>query len=117
MQYLVAAYEAPEDFAAREADKAEYWAGWRAYSKALREAGVLVEGNPLKPPQTATTLRAPEGKAVIDDGPFADAREQLGGYYVIEVDDLDTALRWAARAPCAARGAVEVRPVLTMRPR
>ena len=85
---------------------------WGAYTRALIEAGVLVGGNALHPPHTATTLRVRDGQRDIQDGPYAASKEQLGGYYVIEVPDLDAALRWAALNPAASLGAVEVRPVL-----
>lgn len=115
MQYMLAAIGTEEDFSRRTGPAAEaYWAGWQVYTKALREAGVLVTGEALKTPDTATTVRARDGKHVIEDGPFSESREQLAGFYIIEVADLDVALAWAARMPCAATGAVEVRPVLTM---
>lgn len=115
MQYMLAAIETEEDFSRRTGPAAEaYWAGWQVYTKALREAGVLVTGEALNVPDTATTVRARDGKHVIEDGPFSESREQLAGFYIIEVADLDAALAWAARMPCAATGAVEVRPVLTM---
>jgi hypothetical protein len=116
MQFMLIIQEAPEDIAARDdAERAgAYWAGWQAYSQALREAGVTVGGNALQPAETATTLRMRGGERVIQDGPFADSKEVLGGYYIIEVDDLDAALGWAARCPGAAHGAIEVRPVLSM---
>jgi hypothetical protein len=115
MQYVIMTYEAPEDFAARNGDASEfYWAGWRSYTEALREAGVLVGGNALTPIHTATTLSTRNGKRHVHDGPYADSKEQLGGYFVIEVPDLDAALAWAARCPCVSRGSVEIRPILQM---
>lgn len=115
MQYMLAAIETETDFMRRSGPDAKtYWAGWQVYTKALQEAGVLVTGEALNVPDTATTVRARDGKHVIEDGPFSDSREQLAGFYVIEVSDLDAALAWAARMPCAASGAVEVRPVLSM---
>jgi hypothetical protein len=71
-----------------------------------------VKGDGLQGPMLATTLRVIDGKRHVQDGPFADTKEQLGGYFVIEVPDLDAALDWAAKAPCALTGSVEVRPVL-----
>ena len=73
---------------------------------------VIVKGDGLQGPNTATTVRIRDGKRIVQDGPFADTKEQLGGYFVIEVPDLDAALEWAARAPSAACASVEVRPVL-----
>ena len=69
-------------------------------------------GDGLQGPHAATTLRVRQGARTVEDGPFADSKEQLGGYFVIDVPDLDTALDWAAQAPCALTGSVEVRPVL-----
>jgi hypothetical protein len=89
-----------------------YFGAWGAYMGALKEAGVSINGDGLKPPHTATTLRVRNGKRQVQDGPFADSKEQLGGYFVIEVESLDEALEWAARSPTAPTGAVEVRPVM-----
>jgi len=75
-------------------------------------AGVMVKGDGLQSPMLATTVRVIDGKRQVQDGPFADSKEQLGGYFIIEVPDLDTALDWAARAPSAVSASVEVRPVL-----
>lgn len=113
MQFMMSMFEPAEDFA-RRTGEGDYWPAWAAYSAALREAGVLVGGNALKAPETATQLRLEDGRARIEDGPFAEGREQLGGYYIIEVATLDEALGWAARAPCATTGGVEIRPVLEM---
>jgi hypothetical protein len=101
------------------ADTAEapaYWGAWSAYMGAMNAAGVMRGGNALMPPETATTLRIAAGKWQVEDGPFADTKEQLGGYVIIEVADLDAALHWAAQAPCAAAGSVEVRPVMPSPP-
>jgi len=114
MQYMLTFYTVPQsptapvDPAARQA----YLGAWRAYMGAMQGAGVMVNGHGLQPPHTATTLRVTNGKRVVQDGPFADSKEQLGGYFVIDVATLDDALEWAARSPAAAEGAVEVRPVL-----
>lgn len=87
---------------------------WSAYTKAMMDAGVMRGGNALKPGLTATTVRLREGRRDVHDGPYADSKEELGGYYVIEVPDLDAALHWAARNPAAAYGAVEVRPIMAV---
>lgn len=86
---------------------------WGAYTKALVDAGVLVGGEALHPSHTATTVRIIDGVKDLHDGPYADSKEQFGGFYLIEVPDLDAALMWAARNPAAATGAVEVRPVVS----
>lgn len=103
--------EDDDAFSARddEARSSEYWASWSAYRAALTDSGVLTGGAPLEPPTTATTVRVHHGQPDVQDGPFADSKEQLGGYLVIDVPDLDAALEWAARCPSAA---VEVRPLL-----
>ncbi len=117
MQFMLAMLETPQQFDQRTGpDSATYWSGWQAYTAALVEAGVMVSGNGLEGPDTATTVRLRDGGNAVQDGPFADTRELLGGYYIIEVADLDEALKWAARSPCAAQGAVEVRPVLDRMP-
>jgi len=86
---------------------------WMSYDKAIRDAGVALGGDPLHPSTTATTLRVKAGERVVTDGPFAETREVLGGYYLIDVPDLDTALDWAARTPAAKYGrALEIRPVM-----
>lgn len=114
MQYMLLFAEPETEFARRDhPDHAgPYWGGWSAFIAAMRESGVIVNGDGLLPPHTATTVRVRDGKRTVQDGPFADAKEQLGGYFVIEVPDLDAALEWAARAPSASCGSVEVRPVL-----
>lgn len=114
MEYLVMALETADDFAAREdPERADaYWASWQGYIAALTESGVLAGAGGLHPPATSTTVRLRDGRRTVHDGPFADSKEQLGGYFVIRVDDLDQALEWAARCPSAASGSVEVRPLL-----
>jgi hypothetical protein len=115
MQYLLLIYsnEAAME-AAREADASKMVAAYGAYTEAMVKAGVMVGGNRLRPSSTATTLRAPGGKTQVLDGPYAETKEQLGGYFIIEAPDLDAALSWAERCPGAATGAIEVRPVWAM---
>ncbi|WP_373310567.1 YciI family protein [Asanoa iriomotensis] len=86
---------------------------WVSYDKAVKDAGIWVSGHSLADLTTATTVRVdPTGERIVTDGPFAETREVLGGYYVIDVPDLDVALDWAARCPGARRGgSVVVRPV------
>jgi hypothetical protein len=114
MNYAILIYEGDEGFRLRTdtVDGPAYWAAWPAYSKALQDAGVFVDGAGLELPQTATTLRVVDGKRQVQDGPFAETKEQLGGFYIINVPDLDTALSWASRIPVAKGGVVEVRPVM-----
>ena len=84
---------------------------WRAYYRALIDAGVYVGGAPLEAPATGATVRVHGGQRRVQDGPYADTKEQLGGQLILELPSLDDALDWAARCPTAATGAVEVRPV------
>ena len=87
-------------------------AEWYAYTKAIKDSGVHQAGEALQPSQTATTVRLKGDERVVTDGPFAETREVLGGFYLIDVPDLDTALDWAARCPAAKYGSMEVRPVM-----
>ncbi|HET9068462.1 MAG TPA: YciI family protein [Amaricoccus sp.] len=96
------------------AEQAEGAAAYTAYTDALRQAGVLAGANRLQPSSASTTVRLREGKPQVLDGPYADSKEQLAGYYLIEAPDLDAALAWAARCPTASHGTVEVRPVWGM---
>ena len=85
-------------------------AAFQAYTQALMDAGVFVTADWLKPSTTGTTITLRDGGRRIQDGPYADTKEQLGGFYVIDVPDLDTALHWAERCPAAQHGVIEVRP-------
>jgi hypothetical protein len=82
-----------------------------AYADAMKKAGIYIGGERLRGIPSATTVRVADGKTHVVDGPYAEAKEQLGGFHVIDVPDLDTALAWAARCPGASRGVVEVRPI------
>lgn len=110
MQYAILVYENPEDIAERESPA--YLGAYAAYSQALESAGIMAGGAALLPASTATTVRVKNEKRLVQDGPFADSKEQLGGFFLIEAPDLDSALAWASRCPAASRAGVEVRPVL-----
>lgn len=114
MQYAILIHESESELAAREDPERAtgYWAAYTAYSHALVEAGVMRGGAGLTPPAVATTVRVRDGKRQVQDGPYADTKERLGGFYLIEVPDLDKALAWAARCPASSTGSVEVRPTL-----
>jgi hypothetical protein len=112
MEYMMLIYETAMDFDARTHEQSETYRGaWRAYYKAMVDAGVYVSGSPLHPGATGTTVRLRNGKHHMQDGPYADTKEQLAGIIILELPSLDAALDWAARCPAAATGAVEVRPV------
>jgi hypothetical protein len=112
MQFALLVYESQEAFATRNKDESDPYIGaWRAYYKALVDAGVYVGGDPLEVPETGTTVRLTESKRHVQDGPYADTKEQLGGFLILELPSLDAALDWAARCPTASAGAVEVRPL------
>ena len=87
-------------------------ADYMAFTKDIGENKVMVAGDPLEPIATATTVRVRGGKTETTDGPFAETKEQLGGYYILECKDLDEAIAYAARIPTAAFGSVEVRPIM-----
>ena len=97
--------------AARKEDAGKIMAAYGAYTAAMKEAGVYVGGERLHPSATATVVRVKDGKNQVLNGPYAEIKEQLGGYYLIEAADLDAAIAWAARCPGAATGAIEVRPI------
>ena len=112
MRYMVLIYESPADLDARDNPAGDaYVAAWRSYHKALVEAGVHVTGAPLRQVATATTVRLRDGRRHVQDGPFAEAKEELGGFMILELPSLDEALDWAARCPAAAAGAIEIQPI------
>lgn len=97
-----------------ESDRQAIYAQYRAFGEEIRKAGQFIAGSELAPANTATTVRVRNGKTQTTDGPFAETREQLGGYYLIEAKDLDEAVAVAARIPSARSGSVEVRPLAQM---
>jgi hypothetical protein len=115
MQYLLLIYGNEAGMAsASKADVEKMVAAYGAYTEALKKAGVLAGANRLQPTASASTVRVTNGKSKVLDGPYAETKEQLAGYYMIDVPDLDAALSWAARCPGASFGAIEVRPVWNM---
>jgi hypothetical protein len=114
MQYMLMFQEPLSEFAKRNDPKIapDYWAAWGAYVGAIKGAGIVINGDGLQPPQMGTTVQIRGGKRLVQDGPFADTKEHLGGYFVIDVPSLDVALDWAAQSPCAEIGSIEVRPIL-----
>ena len=115
MQYLLMIHGAEDLFAKMsKADAEKGMAAYGAYTEALKKAGVMRGGERLQPTSTATVVKTNNGKTSVLNGPYAEIKEQLGGYYVIEVADLDAAIAWAARCPGAEHGAIEVRPIWPM---
>jgi hypothetical protein len=115
MQYLLMIHNDEKAMqTASKDDIGNLLAAYGAYTKAMKEAGVHVGGERLQPSSTATVVRANNGKTQVLNGPYAEVKEQLGGYYLIEAPDLDGAIAWASRCPGAQRGAIEVRPIWPM---
>ena len=115
MQYMLLIYAEEAGFQAlSKSDAEQAMAAYGAYGEAMRKAGVYVGSNRLQPIASATTVKVSGGKSNVLNGPYAETKEQLGGYYMIDVPDLDAALAWAARCPGASHGTVEVRPIWSM---
>lgn len=113
MKAMILAYEAPEDFEKRR-NKAvfeAYMSEWRAYGDALRKAGVFISGEALEEPGAATVVSVANGRRRVEDGPFVDSKEQLGGYCLLNVASLEEAARWGAKCPASRNGRVDIRVV------
>ncbi len=110
-QYLLLIYSPADRNPSPEELEAEM-PKWFSYTQELQESGAMVAGDALQPVETATTVRVREGETVLTDGPFAETKEALGGYYLVDVPDLDAALKWAAKIPNVGYGSVEVRPIV-----
>jgi len=112
MQYMLMIYASKDGWSQlTPAEQEQGVAAYNAYTEALKKAGVLAGLNRLQDSTASTTVRLANGKPQVLNGPYADSKEQLGGYYLIDVPDLDAAISWAARCPGAGHGVVEVRPV------
>ncbi len=117
MRYMLLLYgEAGAGPAPGTTDFGQMLADYGSATQAMQAAGVLVDSSPLQPVSTATTVRVRAGQPQVTDGPFAEIREMLGGYYLIDCADLDEALRWAGTVPAARFGSVEVRPLMQAGP-
>ncbi len=117
MRYIALLYGEPGAGPARGTPEfTEMLGEFQSATEAMADAGILVGSGALQPPQAATTVRVRNGETLLSDGPFAEIKEQLGGYYILECEDLDTALRYAAMIPSAKYGSVEVRPQMVVRP-
>ena len=115
MQYMLMAYVREDGWTSMtKAQQEQGIAAYAAFTEALNKAGVFRTSNRLQPSASATTVRVADGKTQVLDGPYADSKEQFGGYFIIDVPDLDAALSWAARCPATGHGVVEVRAITNM---
>ena len=113
MKYVLLIYNDEKSWAKMsETERGQMFAEYGQFTQQIKDSKHYVTGAPLQPTPTATSVRVREGKRLVTDGPFAETREQLGGFYMINVPDLDTALDWAARCPHTAGRVIEVRPNL-----
>jgi hypothetical protein len=117
MQYLLMIYRSEAELGKMtDADRQQMTAEYGAFTQSIIQSGHFKAGDGLQPSTTATTVRVREGKILTTDGPFAETREQLGGYYLVEAKDLDAAIGIAARIPGAKSGSIEVRPIMIYSP-
>ncbi len=112
MRYMLILAADPEAWAGNEAVDDGVIDDWGLYTRALADAGILVAGHGLHGAEAATTVRVRSGDRVLTDGPYVESKEHLIGYYVIEADNLDVAIDWAAKVPNARIGSVEIRPIM-----
>ncbi len=113
MQYMLLIYGNETQWQRMsEAERGQIFQEYGAFTNGLRERGAYVDGAPLQPTSTATTVRLRDGEQLVTDGPFAETKEQLGGYYIVEADSIDEAIEHAAKIPSARSGSIEVRPVM-----
>jgi hypothetical protein len=113
MQYMLLIYGSEARWQElSEDERRDVFQRYVAFSQALRDRGAYVAGEPLQPTATATTVRVHNDETLTTDGPFAETKEQLGGFYVIDVDTIDEAIEWAAQIPAAEGGSIEVRPIM-----
>jgi hypothetical protein len=113
MKYLLAIYGNENRFGGLSPEEAKQALdAYSAFGREVEEAGAFLSGEGLQPTATATTVEVRDGERIVSDGPFAETKEQLGGYYLLECKDLDEAIEWAAKIPGAQHGKVEVRPVM-----
>ena len=117
MKYLLLIYENEGNFAkVTEEEGNKIFADYMNYTKGIRKAGNYIGGEALQPIATATTVRQRNGKTLTTDGPFAETKEQLGGYYLVEAKDLDEAIKLAGGIPAVRTGSIEVRPIMPTPP-
>ena|SRR5687767_7016621 len=117
MKYLLLIYENEASFASiPESEQGKIFQEYMDYSRAIVKSGNYIAGEALEPVATATTVRVKNGKTLTTDGPFAETKEQLGGFYMVEAKDLDEAIKLAARIPASQTGSIEVRPIMPTPP-
>ncbi|MDX1510064.1 MAG: YciI family protein [Nitriliruptorales bacterium] len=114
MKYLLLIYAEEGEPTGTPEEQAEAMQAWFDYTEDMRAAGVHMGGEPLQPSSTATSVRVRDGQRTTTDGPFAETKEVLGGYYLIDVPSLDEALAWAEKCPAAFYGTIEVRPLMEL---
>ena len=115
MRYMLLIYDSEENWAKMtDAESGSIFAEYGKFTESIVKSGNMVHGNPLEPTTTATTVRVRNGKTQTTDGPFAETREQLGGFYLVEARDLDEAIGLAARIPSSRMGSVEIRPIMLL---
>jgi hypothetical protein len=113
VQYMLLIYGDQSSWDDRsEEERGQIFQAYGAFTQELRDSGAMVAGDALEPTETATTVRVQNDEVLTTDGPFAETKEQLGGYYLIEADSLDEAIGWASKIPGARHGSIEVRPVM-----
>ena len=113
MQYMLLIYGEEDSWASLSQDELQaVYAEYGRLSQELRDRNAYVDGSELQSPSTATSVRVRDGETEVTDGPFAETKEVLGGYYLIEAESLDEAIAWAEKIPSARRGTIEVRPVV-----
>ena len=115
MEYLLLLYANEDGWTSMTKEQQQQgYAAYMAYTEALKKAGAYKASQRLQPVAASTTVRVTDGKSQVLDGPYVDSKEQLGGFFLIEAPDLDSALAWAARCPGASHGTIEVRPIWPM---
>ena len=115
MRYMMLIYDNEAILESQtEAEQQAVFGGYMKFTQEVRQAGVMEAGDPLMPTSSATTVRVKNGKRLTTDGPFAETKEQLGGYYILNCKSLDEALAYAAKIPAAKYGCIEVRPIMEM---
>ncbi len=113
MKYLLMIYTSEQQDAQRTPEEGEANMGaYFTFTNEVREAGVMLGGEALHPTTAATTVRVRNGQTTSTDGPFAETKEQLGGYYMLDCENLDEAIKWAAKIPGAKEGSIEIRPIM-----